>query len=366
MNDKLKFIIIIILMFFLGGGIVYLYFDQTEGEMVNANNGSCYTKCENKVTITETGIADAVDKIYDAVVIVENYKNNKVSSTGTGFVYKKDDSFGYIITNYHVAGNSEKVVLVLSDDREVEGTYVGGDQYMDISIIKMDASYVTKVAEIGDSSKSKLGDTVFTVGTPVDYEYRGTVTRGILSGKERLVEVSISGYQSDWVMKVLQTDAAINPGNSGGPLVNSNGEVIGVNSLKLVNANIEGMGFAIPVEDVMTHIATLESGKSLVRPLLGVSMINVSDTYTLLRNNISIDRSITEGVVVAVLEKDSPAYNKLEIGDVIIKIDDDKTPTSAYLKYALYKHNVGDTVKVTYIRDKKTSTINVVLGKSSN
>lgn len=364
-DTTLKYIITIILMLFIGAGSMYLLIIElnVKTATVSGSNGTCYTSCEDKVTITDTGISSAVEKIYDAVVIIENYKNNTLSSTGTGFVYKVDENYGYIITNYHVAGDSQKVVVIMSDDTEVNGTYLGGDQYMDISVIKIDSKYVTKVAEIGDSNKTQLGDTVFTVGTPVGYDYRGTVTRGILSGKDRLVEISISGYQSDWVMKVLQTDAAINPGNSGGPLVNSNGEVIGVNSLKIVNNQIEGMGFAIPIEDVMVHIATYEKGESIDRPALGVSMLNTTETFNLYRNGITLDKSIESGVVIASVEKDYPAYGKLQKGDVIVKINNDEIENISYFKYNLYKYQVGDTIKITYIKDGKTSTIDIILNK---
>lgn len=361
-----------ILVFFLGvlatiGGI-YLFKDELfKGK--SSSNGICYTACENKITINEKGISDAVDKIYDAVVLVENYKNDKVYSTGTGFVYKVDNKYGYILTNYHVINGNTSINILLSDDTKVEAKYLGGDEYIDVAILAIDKDKVLGVAEIGNSTTTKLGDTLFTVGTPVDYEYRGTVTRGILSGKDRLVSVSSSSSNSSdsFVMKVLQTDAAINPGNSGGPLVNSNGEVIGINSLKLAKEEIEGMGFAIPIEDVMVHIETFENGEKIKRPVLGISMINVGEKYALYQAGINVDTKITEGVVVVSVVDNSSVDGTLKAGDVITKINDEEVSNVAYLRYELFKHTIGDKIKITFIRNGNTQTKEVTLrGNNEN
>ena len=254
----------------------------------------------------------------------------------------------------------------MSDDTETEATVLGGDEYLDLAVLRVDKSNVSMVANIGTSEDMKLGDTVFTVGTPMGEEYRGTVTSGILSGKDRMVSVSVSNSSSsDWIMRVLQFDASINPGNSGGPLLNANGEVIGICSLKLVDDEIEGMGFAIPIEYAMNHIESLENGEEIDWPVLGVSMINANDTTALYRNGINVDRNITEGVVVVQAEKGSGAYDAgLTTGDVITKIDGKDVEDSAYLRYELYQHQAGDTIKITYIRNNKEHTVNVKLGSS--
>ena len=319
----------------------------------------------SKLEYNETSIADSVDKVKDAVVVVMSYKNNIQISTGTGFVYKKDGDTSYIMTNNHVIDGADKVQLILDNGNIIDATVVGGETYSDIAVLTSTSDKLTTVIEIGDSSESRVGDTVFTVGSPMGEEYRGTVTKGTLSGKDRLVAVSFSGTTSDYYMKVLQTDAAINPGNSGGPLLNINGEVIGVNSLKLVEDEIEGMGFAIPIEDALNYAETLESGNTVERPYVGIGMLDITDQYYLWQNGISIPNNITEGVAILTVENNSPASNAgIQKGDIIIKLNDTDISSVAEFRYELYKHNVGDTINITYIRDGKENTAKVTLGKS--
>ena len=330
------------------------------------NSGACYTKCKNKVTITDTGIADAVEKAYDAVVLIENYQTNKLTSTGTGFIYKVDKEYAYVLTNFHVINGYTDIKVLTTSQENKDAIYIGGDEFLDVAVLKIENKNINSVVEIGSSEKTRLGDTVFTIGTPVDNKYMNTVTRGILSGKDRLVSISISGSgMSDYVMKVLQTDAAMNPGNSGGPLLNVNGEVIGINSLKIADNEVEGMGFAIPIEDVMDNIDALEKGEKIKRPLLGVGMMNFNDTYNLQKEGITLSDKITNGVVVGSVVEGSPAYGILQKGDVVIKIDDEKVPTLAYFRYELYKHQVGDTIKVTFIRGEKSFTKDILLDKEN-
>ena len=356
-NHSFKYFLVFILGIAFTLGIVYYFKDDI---FPSFNSGQCYTKCENKVTIDEKGISESVDKIYDAVVYVENYKKQKLYATGTGFVYKVDQNNGYIITNYHVINGSDTLKVILSNDKMVDATYLGGDEYMDIAIIAIKAENVIKVAELGDSSLAKLGDTVFTVGTPVDYEYRGTVTRGILSGKDRMVEVE------NTIMKVLQTDAAINPGNSGGPLVNTNGEVIGVNSLKLATKDIEGMGFAIAIEEIKDYLTMFEKGEKLQRPYIGVNLAEVTDAYSLVQSGITLDKKITKGVVVIAVIKNSPAEGVLVKGDVITKINGIETSSLAFLRHELFKYKVGNKINITYIRNGKEFTSKLTLQKNSD
>lgn len=315
------------------------------------------------VTVNDNGIGTGINKVYDATVYIENYKGDKVNVSGTGFIYKKDSGKAYILTNYHVVGDNTSLEVTLSDDKKVDAKYVGGDQYLDIAVISISSSSVKQVAKLGSSGRAILGDTVFTVGSPVGDEYRGTVTRGILSGKDRLVAVSVSGGTEDYVMRLLQTDAAMNPGNSGGPLCNANGEVIGMNSLKLVKNEVEGMGFAISIEDILAHIDTFEKGDAIKRPYLGISMVNLNNKDAVSYYGLSkkIDTKLEKGVVVESVQKGTSADGKLEIGDIVVKVDRKNVDNMAYFRYELFKHEVGDKVTLTIERDSKLKDVVITL-----
>lgn len=367
-EENLKNIFLVVFSVVMGGVIMFALLKWTPliNDVLGNSGGNVVTRNDTQV-YEKNSLAAAVDKIYDAVAMVSAYQNDTLISTGSAFVYKTDNNYGYLLTNYHVVEGADSITLTMSDDTEAEATVLGGDEYLDLAVLRVDKSNVSMVANIGNSEDMNLGDTVFTVGTPMGEEYRGTVTSGILSGKDRMVSVSVSNSNSnDWVMRVLQFDASINPGNSGGPLLNANGEVIGICSLKLVDDEIEGMGFAIPIEYAMNHIESLEKGEEIEWPVLGVSMVNANDTTGLYRNGITIDRNITEGVVVVQAERGSGAAEAgLTTGDVITAIDGEEVADSAYLRYELYQHQAGDTIKITYIRDGKESTVDVTLGGSN-
>ncbi|MBQ7137025.1 MAG: trypsin-like peptidase domain-containing protein [Bacilli bacterium] len=368
MRGKIINIVVVLFAFLLGGGLMYVVITNPLDSDTENNAGllGCqYTSCENKVIIDDSGISAAVDKVYDAVVMVKNYQGSQLSSTGSGFVYKIDDKYGYIMTNEHVVSGANELSIVMTNQKEVKATKLGGDEYLDIAVLRIPVSDVLKVASIGSTEDLKLGDTIFTIGSPVGEEYYNTVTSGIISGIDRLVTVSVNS-QSDWIMKVSQVDAAINPGNSGGPLMNSNGEVIGVNSMKLVDDSIEGMGFSIKIEDAMAHVNELEQAKEIERPMLGITLLNASDTRVLASYGISIPSNISSGVVVvSVVSGSGASKSGLEKGDVITKIDDEEVINAAYLKYILYKYKVGDKITVTYSRDGKEKTTTVTLSKNT-
>ena len=320
------------------------------------------------VEVVDNSIADAVEKAYDAVVVIESYNNDTLKSTGTGFVYKKTGGKGYIMTNNHVVDGANNVKIIYSNGTTTTADILGKETYSDIAVLTVKDDTVLSVVSLGDSTKMRLGDTVFTIGSPLGSEYSGTVTRGILSNKDRLVAVSLtSGSTSDWIMKVLQTDAAINPGNSGGPLLNINGEVIGINSLKLVENEIEGMGFAIPIEDAIYYAEILEKGEKISRPYVGIGMLDISNPYSLRYYGINIDSSVTSGVVITEVEKNSPAYKAgLQKGDVIYQINDEDVNSIAEFRYVLYKSRPGDTITLKYYRGADKKSVNVKLVKHDN
>ena len=360
MNKKTKNIILILLTFFLGAGSMYVLVNYSPAAVQTIVN-----KSEKEVTVTDTGIADAVEKLYDAVVVVGSYKNGILSSSGTGFVYEEDNKYAYILTNSHVIDGATSIKVKFTNDTIEDVELVGNDSYSDIAVLKVAKDKVIKIAEIGTNANLRVGDTVFAIGAPLDNEYSWTVTRGILSGKDRLVDVSVGNTGSaDWVMQVIQTDAAINSGNSGGPLANSNGQVIGVTNMKLVSDGVEGMGFAIPIEDALNYAKQLRENGKIERPFIGISMLDSSDTFNLARYRITLDTSL-EGAVVIETQKGSPAANaKLQIGDIITKIENYEVTSVARLKYYLYKYAPGDKVKITYVRNGKTETVTIKLDKS--
>ena len=367
MKDKIKSFLMFFSSFLLGGLVMYTLVEKPFTKKVNNLSIDDNTSSsETKVVVENNGISAAVERVYDAVVMVSNYQNNKLAGTGSGFVYKTDKEYGYIMTNYHVVSNNTSLKITFSNDKTVEAKMLGGDEYLDIAVVRVPVSNVIKKAQIGKSTSLKQGDMVFTIGSPVGKIYFNSVTSGIISGLDRLVTVSVKS-KNDWVMKVIQVDAAINPGNSGGALLNANGEVIGVNSMKLVDSSIEGMGFAIKIEDVMNHIETFELGKKIERPLLGINYLDVTDVYSLYRQGINVSSDIEEGIVVAsVINGTGASKVGLKKGDIITKINGETVSSSAYLKYLLYKYNVGDKVKLTYSRDGREKVVEVQLIKNSS
>ena len=331
------------------------------------------TKENRDVTITDTGIAESVDKLYDATVIVKiGNQAGQIAGWGSGVVYDTDDTKAYILTNHHVVENASKIEIEFTNETTTTGTLVGEDKIADIAVLSVDKDKIVKVAEIGKSADVRLGDTVFAIGTPIQLSFKFTVTRGILSGKDRLVEMSSSSQSyfsrntESWYMNLLQIDASINSGNSGGPLANANGELIGINNSKLsssyTSTSIENMGFSIPIEDALNIATQLRNNGKVTRPFLGVSMTSVDLAS---RAGIKLDSSVTEGAVIVEVQKDSASDKAgLKSGDVITKFGDYKIKDYTYLKYYLYRYNVGDKVTITYIRNGKEATTEMTLKES--
>lgn len=303
---------------------------------------------KREVTITDKGISEAVEKVYDSVVVVESYYKNKLYSTGTGFVYHTKDDKAYILTNHHVIDNSDEVKVVFTNNEKEKVVVLGSDKYSDVAVLSVDKDKIISVAEIGSSEKLKVGDTAFAVGAPLDSStYAWTVTRGIISGKDREVATQQN------VMKVLQTDTAINSGNSGGPLCNSNGEVIGITNMKLASSSIEGMGFAIPIETAIKNAENLMEGKEVERPYLGVEIGQASKSYYGEDTYVYINK----------VEEDGSADKAgLKAGDIILEVNDVEVDTIVHFQYELYKYKIGDKIKITIERNGEEKTLVVKLG----
>ena len=316
--------------------------------------------------LVETSISTSVDKVYGSTVVIVAYKNGKLVSTGTGFVYKKDSKNAYIMTNNHVIDDADSVEVEFNDKSEkIKAKILGGEVYSDIAVLTIDAKEAGDAVEIGNSEDLKLGDTVFTVGSPMGITYKGTITKGIVSGKDRMVEVNLTGNTTDYYMKVIQIDAAVNPGNSGGPLCDVSGKVIGIISLKIVQDEVEGMGFAIPIEDALKYANTIEEGGEIARPFIGISMLDLSEEYYLWQNRITIPEGVDEGIAVLEVVSGSPADKAgLKKGDIIVKLGDEDVSSLAEFRYELYRHDIGEKVTVTYYRDGKENSTTITLGRN--
>ena len=317
--------------------------------------------------LVENSISSSVDKVYNSTVMVVTSLDGKDVSTGTGFIYKINGNKTYIITNNHVIADGDTVKVEFNDsDKKIDATIVGGDKYADIAVLTIPTKEGYEAVEIGDNEALKLGDTIFTVGTPMGENYKGTVTKGILSGKDRMVDVSVStSAAADYYMKVIQIDAAVNPGNSGGPLCDVSGKVIGVISLKIVEDRVEGMGFAIPIEDALKYANIIETGGSITRPYVGISMLDLDQEYYLWQNRIMIPEEAEDGVAVVSVEKGSPAEKAgLKKGDIIFELNGEHVSNIAEFRYELYKHEVGKTVEVAFYRKEKKMKLKITLGKN--
>lgn len=284
---------------------------------------------------SNTTLQEQIKKISPAVVIIKSDE----SSIGTGFIYKVDKNNAYILTNEHVVTNNKKVDVELTSKKQVKGTVLGTDSYLDIAVLKLDKKYATKPVKLGNSKQLNVGDSIFTIGTPIAEEYKNTVTSGIISGIDREVQTQNSSGK-DIIMNMIQIDAPINTGNSGGPLVNLNGEVIGICTLKITDTNVENLGFAVPISTVIDNLDTLEKSKKIKYPSLGVETI---DTF--------------DGVQITKVKSNSP----LKENDIIVSLNDKEVEDTTHLNYEIYKYKKGQKVKVTYIRNDIEKEINIVL-----
>jgi len=349
--------------FFLGIFVMYIINLNNTG--VNTNVNKVINETIKTTTVEEeSDLKKAINNVYDSTIYIEVSGDRGGISSGSGFVYKKDEKYAYILTNYHVIEGGSKYEVTFTDGSDTEANLVSGDEYYDIAVLKVDKDKIKSVSTIGNSSNLELGDTVFTVGAPIGKEYMGTITKGIVSGINRMVSVELGS--GSYLMEVLQTDASINSGNSGGPICNIKGEVVGITSSKLMGTGIEGMGFAIPINSVMDVIESVETGKQIVRPYLGVQLVDLTNTFALqYYYGIRISNDVEFGAVLSYVEENKPADKAgLKAGDVIVEIDGEKINDVSHFKYVLYKHKIGDKIKVKYYRENKLNETEILLSEA--
>jgi len=379
------FFVIVLIGFLSGalGSFVTLQLSQKQGSQATNNNSGTVTQTSYK---NENSTTQAVNKVKDAVVSIITYSSNsrqssvfnadeansdsdnqQIASEGSGVIYKKNDKDAYLVTNTHVINGASKVDIRLADGTKVPGEIVGSDTFSDIAVVKISSEKVTTVAEFGDSSQLSVGETAIAIGSPLGSEYANTVTQGIISSLNRNVSLKSEDGQAIST-KAIQTDTAINPGNSGGPLINIQGQVIGITSSKIASnggTSVEGLGFAIPSNDAQNIIKQLESDGKVTRPALGIQMVNLSNVGASDLRKLNIPSSLTSGVVVRSVQSNMPANGHLQKYDVITKVDDKEIASSTDLQHALYNHAIGDTIKVTYYRNGKEETTSIKLDKNS-
>ena len=379
---KLGNITLIFVVGFLGGILgTFLTLQTSHSSTSNTESKQVHSTTVKTAYKNTTSTSEAVDKVKNAVVSVITYSDSsnqglfekeensdsQISSEGSGVIYKKEGKYAYLVTNTHVINGAKKVDILLADGNKVPGEVVGSDVYSDIAVVRISADKAKAVAEFGDSNQLTVGETAIAIGSPLGTDYANSVTQGIISSQGRNVNLKADNGQNIST-RALQTDAAINPGNSGGPLINIQGQVIGITSSKISNngqTSVEGMGFAIPANDVVNIIKQLEEKGKVVRPALGIQMMDLSNLSTSDLSQLKLPEKISGGVLVRSTLENMPASDKLQRYDVITKIDDTDIESTADLQSSLYSHQINDTIKVTFYRDGKQQTTSIKLTKST-
>lgn len=275
--------------------------------------------------------------------------------SGSGVIYKIDGDKAYVVTNHHVIQGADTVEIILSDDTRVEARILGSDLYTDLAVIEMDSQYVDYAIEIGNSENVHVGEPVIAIGNPLGMYLSGSVTQGIVSGKQRAIPQDFNGDGiADWQAEVIQTDAAINPGNSGGALIDMDGKLIGINSMKIAESAVEGIGFSIPVDDAVPIIEELETTGYVTRPFLGIEAYSLDDIPSSeWRSTLNLPNDVDGGIYIRSVEELSPAdMGGLEPYDVITHLDDEPIYNVIDLRKHLYSEKVvEETLHITYYRD---------------
>ena len=305
---------------------------ETNNTAVETNKGNTLTK--NVSLDVTTDVTKAVEKAGQGVVGITNIQTSNFWSSngseeagvGSGVIYKKAGDTVFIVTNHHVVEGATELEVTLADGTKTPGKLSGSDVWTDLAVVEISSKGIADklITEFGDSEALKIGEPVLAIGNPLGLQFSGSVTQGIISGVNRTVPVDINKDGiPDWNAEVIQTDAAINPGNSGGALINIGGQVVGINSMKIAQQSVEGIGFSIPINFVIPIIEDLEMYGEVKRPAMGVSIRNVEEiTAYHQQQTLKLPADITDGIMIEHIAPSSPAERAgLQELDVITELD---------------------------------------------
>lgn len=338
---------------------------------IQVSNGSNVSKASITQNATEVtnDVTDAVEKVSSAVVGITNIQDvapnfwsqntttRQEVGSGSGVVYKVEGKRAYIVTNHHVVEGAKQIEVTLDDGSKAEAQLVGSDIWTDLAVLSIASEDIDTVAQFGDSDVLKQGETVVAIGNPLGLDFYGSVTRGIISGKDRSVPVDLNddGVE-DWSTDVLQTDAAINSGNSGGALINVAGDLIGINSMKIAQSSVEGLGFAIPINSAIPIIEQLEQNGEVKRPTMGISLVDLTEVPAYYQQQtLQLPAEVNSGVVISQVVRGSAAERAgLKQYDVIVEMDGQKIENAIQLRKHLYNEKqIGDTLQIKVYRQGK-------------
>lgn len=361
----LNFILIII----VAAASIFIYDMYTNIDVYSVeeeeNKAIKLSSNKSDIQLEEADATKVLEKTIKCVVGISKIKNTGSSiflnnstselGLGTGMIVSEN---GYILTNWHVAGNKYSNCYVTLDNGSVyNGNVMWADSNLDLAIVKISASNLNYIS-LGDSDKIKIGEKAYAIGNPIGVEFQRTVTSGIISGVNRTVKIE-ENNEASYMEDLIQTDATINPGNSGGPLINTKGEVIGVNSIKIKEA--EGIGFAIPINIIKPILESFSVNGNFEEAYLGLFAYD-KEVIPYLDNSINFN----SGIYIAQISVDGPSKTSgLKVGDIITKIDNISINKMSELRNYIYTKKVGDEVSLTILRNKKERVIKIKLGKKA-
>lgn len=382
-NKKGGWTLPIVIGLIVGALLMLVIYPNLAGKNVAIEDENNMNKKEETIVQKEevhvdvsTQITDIVERVSPAVVGVTNIQmradfwqqgeSSDEAGTGSGVIYKKDKEYAYIVTNHHVVFQADVVEVVLSDETNVEAELLGSDLFTDLAVLRVEADAVGDPIELGQSESLKVGEPVIAIGNPLGHMFAGSVTQGIISGKQRTIPQDFNqDGRPDWQAEVLQTDAAINPGNSGGALINIEGQLIGINSMKINQAVAQGIGFAIPIDTARPVIDELEKTGKVTRPFMGVEIYSLEEVPKMeWQQTLKLPTSVEGGVYIWSVEPLSPADKAgLDRLDVIVEFDGKQILNILDLRKILYEEKkIGDEVDIVFYRngEKQKTTVTLI------